>query len=131
MAQTYAFQNYGATQTVNTGTSVTVTTAASLTLTVAQAVAVTAPSTINPLATAVRLFNTGTSALFVNFGATALNPLSGFPVPTGVAPFVLRTGGTQVMQVQIIGTTSSVTAASLTITTGVGALSVTFGEGVD
>ena len=130
--QNFAFLNYGATQTVNLGLTSSVTVVAvTATFTFSQVVAVTAPVTINPISTAVRLYNAGTYMPFVNFGATAANVASGFPVPTGVAPFVLRSGGSQILQVQIIPTTSTVTAASLTITAGVGTIYATFGEGVD
>lgn len=111
MAQNYAFLAFGNTVPAAVGGGAGVTT-----------VTIGTSQTGLP-ATAVRIWNSGTAGAFILMDtATPLTVTgalaNGMPTPQSVAPFVLRTGGVQKLQL----------AATGTITTTV---YVTGGEGID
>lgn len=110
MAQNFSFLSYGATTAQAVGGAAGVST-----------VTIGTAQTGLP-ATAVRLWNAGTSAAFIMIGnQTTLTvtgaAANGMPVPVSVAPFVLRTGGVSTVQ---LGATSTFTTT----------IYVTGGEGV-
>lgn len=110
MAQNFSFLSYGATTAAAVGGAAGI---ATVTIGTAQ--------TGLP-ATAIRIWNAGTSIAFIMIGnqttlTTTGTAANGMPMPVSVAPYVLRTGGVSTVQ---LGATSTFTTT----------IYVTGGEGI-
>jgi hypothetical protein len=107
MAQNFAFLNYGQTFAQAIGGAI-----GAVTLTIGT-------SATGLPATAARIWNSGTGVAFISFGTTpTVSSASSMIMPVSVAPYVLRTGGSSVVQMTTTGT----------VTTTV---YITGGEGID